>query len=386
MFKKKFLSSFLLVALCVTGVGPGISAGATDTEGSLPLSPGALYNRARQALLEGRTLGAIRDLQALEQSRPKDAELQYWLGAAYWSREDGGKAAVAYRKAVAIDPLELSDWSLFALENLAEVYTRTGDLKQSRQAYEAARKREIRPEWLRKIDDQLAELDLAEGIYEVDSATRFNGRGEIVGGIGPSRMRTNRFFELARHTNDPRLEARYYRLAVDTDPGMYQAPFNLGLALVHLGRYREAIPWLERSEEVWKQDGEQNPAANGKADAQAFLALCYLETGRTQKAREHAQRAIELDPADFWANLYHLRSQVATGTAREGLSGLRHLAGQNPEHAETLYALAEAHAALGHPSLAERWRKKAIEGIPVDHPWLNRWKKALKSPLTGRER
>ena len=343
----------------------------------------SLLSAARSALSENRYLRAIELLEELTSRTPDDVEAWYWLGIAYWDRDQGPEAIHAYRQAIAADPNEQSIWSLYALENLAEVYTRTGRLAESREMYLRARKRETRPEWLRKIADQLDELDLTEGRLVPDEHTILNERGEIIGGIGPSRMRTNRNFEIARHTNDPRKEAEYYRKAIDTDPGMYQPYFNLGLALVHLGRYREAIPWLERSDSVWREDRQSNPDGRAKTDAHAFLTLCYVELGDLQKAEQHAAVAATTGEYLYWERLYNARLQVARNRPAEALAILEPLLAGNPEHAETLHAAALAHAVRGDTATARDLLETAIRVIPDNHPWMTRlktvWRKTLST-------
>ena len=218
-----------------------------------------LYRLGKAALAGSRYKESIRYLKQAAVRQRADVELYYWLGVAYWNREQGEQAISSYLRAVDLDPKGRSEWSLYALENLAEVYTRTDHAQEARETYRRALARETRPEWMARIHDQIAELDLALGEYEADNATVYNERGEIIGGVGPGRMHTNRNFEIARQTNDPQEEEKYYRLAIGTDPQMYQPYFNLGLALVHQGMYREAIPWLKESDEIWKADSTVNP-------------------------------------------------------------------------------------------------------------------------------
>lgn len=141
---------------------------------------------------------------------------------------------------------------------MGEVYGRTGRLSASREAYNRAPRRERDPRLRTRIENQLAELDLTEGTYRPDGRTLFNDRGEVTGGVGPGRMRTNRNFEVARHTSDPLREEEYYRRAIEAHPGMFQPYFNLGLALVHQGRHRDAIPWFLRSDSVFADDTGPN--------------------------------------------------------------------------------------------------------------------------------
>jgi tetratricopeptide (TPR) repeat protein len=340
-----------------------------------------IYQSGQEALNDGRYREAIGYFERASQIRPDEVELFYWLGFTYWNREEGDKAIHAYLRAVKGDPQEESDWSLYALENLAEVYTRTDHVKESKEAYLKALDRETRPEWILRIRNQLAELDVTVGIYKTDDKTVFNEKGEIIGGVGPDRMRTNRNFEIARHTNNPEKEAEYYRRSIDTDPGMYQPYFNLGLALSHLGKYREAIPWLEKSDNIWKADSLNNPDGIDKADAHAFLALSYLELGEIKRAKHHSERALRADDSYFWAILYDQRIKIAVGEAEKALYVLEGLMVDNPDHSETHYALSLAYQSLGRKDKARETLSEAIESIPENHPWMGRLKKDWKKML-----
>lgn len=365
--------AFLLtMTLALSPFGVARAAGHETAEESI--------RQGKKALSDGRFSRAIESLERVSVQGPPEVERNYWLGVAYWGREQGEPAIRAFARAVALDPEEETLWSLYALENLAEVTTRTGKIEESRQAYQDALRRERRPEWILTMHNQLAEIDLTLGEYIPDEHTVLSESGEIIGGVGPGRMRTNRNFEIARHTNDPRREERYYRLALETDPGLYQAYFNLGLALQRQGKYREAIVWLERSDAAWKRE-PTNTLHSDKGDAHAFLALSYLELGRLEEAGSHAGRAQAVGSADFWTLLYSLRVAVATGGAGEALPQLRQLAAENPEHAETLHALSQALTASGRTAESRQALVAAVASVPPGHPWLTRlqrqWSQAL---------
>jgi len=356
-------------------IGTARTSAAADVSGAA--SPdrqdaAAWYEQGKQALSANRYMESIELLNRAVAAGGEDVEVMYWLGVAYWNREMGDSAISAYRRAIALDPHGQSMWSLYALENLALVYTRTDHLEESGRAYRRALARETRPEWILKIRNQLAELALTMGTLTLDESTVYNQAGEVIGGVGPGDMHTNRNFEIARHTSDPTKEERYYRLAIETDPTMFQSYFNLGLALVRQGRYDEAIEWMARSDTVWKADTDYNPNRIDKTDAHAFMALCYLERGDLVAAREHARRAMATGVQDFWARLYTLRVRVAAGEAAEALPLLEVLRIDNPEHAEVLHALSEAYAALEHDQDAHDARDRAMAVIPDDHPWMTR--------------
>jgi tetratricopeptide (TPR) repeat protein len=341
----------VLAAVFLGILATGTLRSQVDTGGSVQSNSAdpaidEVYERGREALAANRNGEAVDLLRTVAEHRPNDIELFYWIGVASWDREDAPGAIAAYRRAVELDPGKISPWSLYALENLAEVYTRTDHSAESKEAYQQALRRETRPEWIAKIQNQLAELDLTLGIYDPDENTVFNERGEVIGGVGPGLMRTNRNFEIARHTGDPVKEEKYYRLAIKTDPSMYQSYFNLGYALVKQGRFGEAIPWLERSDVAWKDVKDANPERFDKADAHAFLARCHLELRNIERASEHGQRALDADSTYFWVRLYAQRVKIALGQARDALPALETLAAENPEHNEILDALAQARAAI----------------------------------------
>lgn len=344
-----------------------IWSSATETSG---LGAEEVYRLGKKALAADRYQESIHLLERAVSQGLHGVELHYWLGVAYWNREQGEEAILAYRRAVEHDPEGASPWSLYALENLAEVLTRTDHLAESKEAYRQALAREMRPEWIVTIRNQLAELDLALGLYLPVEQTVFNERGEIIGGVGPGLMHTNRNFEIARHTNDPAKEETYYRLAIQTDPEMYQPYFNLGLALVHQGRHRGAIAWLEKSDTVWKADSVANPGRVDKADAHAFLALCHLQLGDHERAAHHARRALATSESNFWGLLYAQRVKIALGQAAEALPTLESLAIENPEHGEVLYTLSLAYAALDQAENARETLGAAIKSIPENHPWM----------------
>jgi tetratricopeptide (TPR) repeat protein len=354
----RFLSPFLALAFCLS-LHPGSEVRAQDAGGGHGTAEReSLYDLGLEAFQERRYSRAAEYLERAAKLDPNNMELLYW------------------------DPNGESDWSLYALENVAEIYVRTDSQDKARDAYLKALQRETREPWRRKIQNMLAEIDLAKGRLKPDEHTRLNEKGEIVGGVGLDLMRTNRNFEIARQTNRPEKEAKYYRLAVDTDPGMYQPYFNLGLALVKLGRYEGAIPWFEESEKAWKADTVFNPDGTDKGDSNAFLALCHLELGDPGKAHLHAQKALAVDDTYFWSVLYAQRVRVARGEAGVALPILEGLASDNPEEPETLHALSEAYRAVGRHKKAGDALAEAVRVIPDNHPWMVRLKKEWSAILS----
>ena len=337
---------------------------------------GANYQLGLMAYGENNYSAAISFLERASVEMSEKVELYYWLGGAYWKKSRADGAIKNYRKAVALDPQHKNSFSLYALENLAEVYTRTERLQESMDAYQAALKRETRQAWVSKIKDQIAELHLTMGTYQDDGNTRYNEKGEAIGGIGAGDMRTNRYFEIARHTTDPAKEAMYYQKSIEADPGMYQSYFNLGWALTRQGKYDEAVPAFIRSDEIWRQERGWNPEMVPKTDAHAFLALCYVELGEPKKALDYAEIALGSAPNYYYGLLYKARALTELERSQEAIPILEGLIDKNPDEAEALYALYEGYRAALKPNLALAALYQAVRA-QADSQQKMRWEKEL---------
>lgn len=341
-----------------------------------PDHAGANYQLGLMAYNDNSNSAAISFLERASRGMPNSIERLYWLGRAYWNKGLAEGAIQNYRKAVELDLHHKNPFSLYALENLAEVYTRTEQLIESLEAYQATLKHEIRAEWIEKIRNQIAELHLTMGTYQDDGNTRYNEKGEAIGGIGDGDMRTNRYFEIARHTTDPKKQAVNYRKAIQADPGMYQSYFNLGWALTKQGKYREAIPAFIDSDKIWRQDEEWNPEGTPKVDAHAFLALSYVELGEAHKALDSAEVALRFSPNYYYGLLYKARALINLGQPKEAISLLAELVDTNPDEAEVLYALYEAYRTVGQPKLAVAALNQAIHA-QVDSQKKTGWEEEL---------
>ncbi len=341
-----------------------------------PDHAGANYQLGLMAYSDNSYSAAISFLERASVEMSDKIELYYWLGGAYWKKRRAEGAIENYRKAVALDPQHENPYSLYALENLAEVYTRTERLQESMEAYQSALKRETRSGWISKIKDQIAELHLTMGTYQDDGNTRYNEKGEAIGGIGNGDMRTNRYFEIARHTTDPVKEAIYYQKSIEADPGMYQSYFNLGWALTRQRKYAEAVPAFIRSDEVWRQDRNWNREAIPKIDAQAFLALCYVELGEPEKALDYAEIALGSAPNYYYGLLYKARALTKLDRPQEAIPILEGLVDTNPDEAEILYALYEGYSVALKPKLALAALHQAVRA-QVDRQQKTRWEEEI---------
>jgi Tfp pilus assembly protein PilF len=76
--------------------------------------------------------------------------------------------------------------------------------------------------------------------------------------------------------------------AIEVDPD-FGNPYNdIGAYLISLGRYDEAIPWLERAVEARRYEPRHFPRFN--------LGRAYLAKGMLNRARDEFQHALGIEP------------------------------------------------------------------------------------------
>jgi Tfp pilus assembly protein PilF len=76
--------------------------------------------------------------------------------------------------------------------------------------------------------------------------------------------------------------------AIEVDPD-FGNPYNdIGAYLISLGRYDEAIPWLERAVEARRYEPRHFPHFN--------LGRVYVAKGMLSRAREEFQHALRIEP------------------------------------------------------------------------------------------
>jgi Tfp pilus assembly protein PilF len=111
------------------------------------------------------------------------------------------------------------------------------------------------------------------------------------------------------------------RAVAERKPDLSAASLELGVALVDDGRAAEAMPWLERAQQVPELDGQ----------ASFFLGIAQLRSGRDASAEANFERAANADPKLALAALYY-RGVAAYQTARwsEAEDRFRAVTSQSP--------------------------------------------------------
>jgi tetratricopeptide (TPR) repeat protein len=185
-----------------------------------------------------------------------------------------------------------------------------------------------------------------------------------------------------QRNRDYRSELSIWRDTARKRPNNPRAYTNLGLALVHLGRVREAIGYYEQALRI-KPDssearynleialaragtpqeavGHYEAALRVRPDsAEAYenLGLALAQLGRTEEAIEYLEQAVRLKPddADSYNNL--AVTLVQLGRTREAIDYWTQALRIKPDDAEMRYNLGNAFVAAGQVRQAEdQWQQ-----------------------------
>lgn len=188
-----------------------LSIGHDPAPAQSPVAAASAADRVeagREAIASRRYLEAVRHLTAAAAANPARGEVFYLLGVAYWADDramsiSADKAAAAFTRAVVADSSAQTAWRRQALEQLAVASVRSEKLERARAAYERLLRIDATPDLRARYQTQIEEIELDQGNYQPRESTQFGPTGEIIGPVGPLKMRTNRWFEKGRHTQDP---------------------------------------------------------------------------------------------------------------------------------------------------------------------------------------
>lgn len=235
------------------------------------------------------------------------------------------------------------------------------------------------------IDPKIVEKLTALGYA---GATR-SAPGEKAGGIDPKdRVATANALHDAINLIE---NGRYDRATplldrvVATDPQIYLAQYQLGVARARQRNYAKAIEPLRKAIELlpdagmahyelgvalfetgdWKMAAAHFEIAvlrmPKSANAHYSLASVYARTDRVSQAVDELRTALALDDKHPRANLLLGRILALQGKAAEGLPYLEQAVALQPDLGEAHSFLADAYTRLGRTSDAERERVKASQ-------------------------
>lgn len=162
------------------------------------------------------------------------------------------------------------------------------------------------------------------------------------------------YMEINRHEQATETFERAARFADEDSPETQEAWANKGVAHAELTEYDEAIGAYR---EALRIDGQSEHAAV----AETNLAYALWETGQTEQALEHAERAVEIDnrfPHAWYNRGFFL---LERGLAEEAVNCFDNAMRLGLRNADLLEEKARAHEELGEDDLAEDFAEEAEE-------------------------
>jgi tetratricopeptide (TPR) repeat protein len=118
--------------------------------------------------------------------------------------------------------------------------------------------------------------------------------------------------------------AAFFAAALEADPDLGLAAYNLGLSLVNLGRREEAERAFSRAEFLCKDD----------IGTQAGIARAYVSLGNPEKGLSQARRVLRVDPANIDALYAAATALESLGRESEALAYYEHLLRYMPQSSE----------------------------------------------------
>jgi len=312
-----------------------------------PDDPDGLYELGRSLFSLRRYLSAAKWFERAAAERPSDWRAWYRAGMAYVRAGREATGLERLNEAVRLAPEEPGPRRL-----AAEAAARQGRLGESRPHFEWLARHEGKPEDRAAAESGLVLLDLAEGRYRGPAWDAVDPPG-----IGPLKLRTSAAFERGQHTPEPARQVEAYTEAVKGDPGMYQAPNNLGLALMALHDHGRAIPYFKQANELYRA---ASPKGAPKLDAQCNIALCYNRSGRPEDAMSYVDAVLAVEPDSIQALYAKGEVLVGLGRAREALEPLSRCMSMEPEHADAARTLGAVYDTLGDTELAIAMLQHAV--------------------------
>lgn len=328
----------------------------------------------------GRHDDAIAEFRAALELDPQSPRAHYELGDALAERvADQDEAIAELRRALELEPRLLA-----AHLALGRVLQERGDLEAAAEAYERAlavapddprvrRGRALaisrlgRPEeGLRQLEELFAaapdDFDIALDLAALAAQAGHRGRAievlrrarELAAEAPRRALLSFNLANLLQEEGDVAAAVAEYRAALEREPDLRDAHFNLALLFLKEARYADAVPHLSRVVEL----------APGDEPARYLYATALLFTGRDAEARGVLEAGLGEDGPSL--RLKHLLVRLLATSQDPGVrDGQRaatlaqevFAAEQSAEHAETV---ALALAAAGQLDDAVRWQSQLL--------------------------
>lgn len=342
--------------------------GARYFEEALRLPEATAFDESRMWFCKGRALIFDRDesryqqaVALLERSILLDPDHAYAynaLGIAYL--EQVRRHPEFYPRAVSAfhDALRFAPAWAYPMHNLALTWSEQGNFALAVNSYRMAMR--LAPQYsylpynLALVNQRMNRLDEADQLYRValrqaeenresgltPAVTPWRERADIFNGLGAVAA-SRRKFKLAQD---------YYERALQDDPGLEAAKYNLANLLARAGPSTRAV-------DLWRS----NIAAAPQEPASRLALAAYLESNgdRSAATREY-EGAVRVAPAHVAARQALARLYENDGRWQDAYEQLKAARGLSPEHPGIAEEFGDAAAKAGRPGEAAAAYREAI--------------------------
>ena len=219
-------------------------------------------------------------LKRATELNPKLVDVHTTLAQLYLDKGDTEKALIRQRLAVELDPNNIASW-----KKMGEIYERAGDKEKAKLSFNRAKELKDAPQ---KIAASQAE---AQAVAEFQAGTQLMDKGEKALQAKSTENAKKYFAEAATH-----LQA-----AVKTNPKMWDAHYNWGLALFQSGDTDGAL-------KVWKDLLQQNP---NYIRATYNIGMVNWRNGKIAEAKPYLCKFISAGGSEFANEVKSLQAEMS---------------------------------------------------------------------------
>lgn len=331
-------------------------AATAELKAALSVDPHSLrssYILSRIAQSEGNRSEAIRWLVPCASANPPVEDAQARIGKLYWDTGQHEQARFWTEKAVVNTP-----WDGSLHYRLGRIYQQAGEGELAQQEFAKSLKAKAADA---DAVQQMMECAHALSIKDMATASKIRDQFLHNGQLDPDLLVA--LGASFAGSGEPDQAVQLFKLAAERDPDSFQAPFNLGLALLNLKRPAEAVSPLQASVRL----------APASKEANAALALAYVLQDNYKDALGPLEAAREADPRDRKTAGLLSVAYYRSGTPAKAIPILRESLKAVPDDAKIYFLLIDCLNATEKQQEALEVANQALERFPeLPQAWLGK--------------
>lgn len=311
------------------------------------------YILARIAQTEGRKNEAIRWLEPCASASPPVEDAQARIGKLYWETGQTKLARTWTEKAV-----EAAPWDGSLHYRLGRIYQQSGEAQSAQKEF--AKSVQAKAADAQGVEEM---MECARALAERDVATAFRIRDQF---LRESQLDPDLLVALGASfasAGQPDQAIALFKLATERDPELFQASFNLGLALLNLERPQESVSPLQTSVRL----------APASKEANAALALAYVLEDKYNDAIAPLEAARQADPQDRKTAGLLSVAYYRTGTPEKAIPILRESLKALPDDPKVYFLMIDCLNAAEKQQEALEVANEALKRFPDSaRAWLGK--------------